>query len=150
MRKRPAIFWVGGLLVLACIGWQWARHSPRLRALWDLYEHTRYQDFIIEGQITQEDGQPLDFATIEVVTIRLKKAGTDSDRETQYVNLKDSHFRVERRGCSSVRLYFFRDGYQYQYMDFSKGGVHDNVKVVMRRESPKPAASRPSSATRPG
>jgi hypothetical protein len=150
MRKRPAIFWVGGLLVLACVGWQWARHSPRLRALWRLYELTRYEDFVIEGQITQEDGQPLDFATIEVCTSRLKKAGTDSDSETQYVHLKDSHFRVERSGYSSVELCFFHDGYEYQRLDFSKGGVHDNVKVVMRRKSPKPAASGPSPATRPG
>jgi hypothetical protein len=58
------------------------------------------------------------------------------------VRVVGSRYRVERRGFSSVRIGFIRDGHQYQYVQFAKGGNHSNVNVTLRPKTSQPATAK--------
>jgi len=139
------------LLLTAAVGvaawcWHTAKMSPRLRAIWNLHQLTGYKDFTINGQIVQEDGTPLSGVTIEVLTSRLKKAGTDSHSESEYLKPTSSDFQITRKGYSSVYLYFHRDGFEYQSKGFTQGGVYDGVRIVLRRKTVPPPTTAPETA----
>jgi hypothetical protein len=112
----------------------------------------RRDDFTIEGDVVDESGSPLNDVNVVVSTSR-QKFGGDSDSESDVLTFRGSHFRVDRRGYSSVYLVFTRTGHKHQTLGFDRGGEYRNLRVVLIKETPPTsattapsrAASRPNS-----
>jgi hypothetical protein len=93
-----------------------------------------YHDFVISGTVVDDSGRPIDGFKIQLITSRSRNFGTDSGTQYQYVDVASSEFHIERSDYSGIRLGFMKQGYAYQYLDFSTGGVYTNQRIVLQRD----------------
>jgi hypothetical protein len=130
------LVWIAPALIvvsifLLCLGWGPVGLSCRRSSILEMYQHSRYADFIITGVVVTEDGTPLDGVRVRIMASRLQKTSTESENSSQSLELPNPHFSIGRRGYSSVELSFSRAGYDTQRTSFTEGGTYEGIRIVM-------------------
>jgi len=96
-----------------------------------------YRDFHMSGVIVDESGAAIQDVTIDVVTSRRIKMGTDSDTASRYIKANGT-FDLDLDNYSSVYLHFIKKGFKVKTLGFTEGGSHKNLRVVMRTATTQP------------
>lgn len=126
--KNPVV-----LAVLAVMGAfiVWYQIREYLPLVDPSYLRTTFQ---LAGVVVDEQGNALDGVRVRVSAIKQIKLGFESER-TESQHVVDRRFDFRLRACSHVTLWFGKDGYELNEMEFSPvRSSGDRLKPVREKE----------------
>ncbi len=83
--------------------------------------------FILQGEVVDENGIRLDGVTLELEKDKLKNFGWESDSEEETLIINGT-FQLDLKGYAMVRLYFSKDGYYNEKIDFSIQDISGEIR----------------------
>lgn len=102
----------------------------------EIHRMTSYHDFVISGNIVDEQGDPIKGVYIGGSTSKEIQMGFDSITGVIPTNqLTGSSFKFEFKQYSRIYLDIFCEGYRDKKIDFASGGRFENMVIILHRKT---------------